>query len=62
MLREQLNKRLMELKGEQKNAEQFIRDLDLKRRELEMTLIRVNGAIWVLEEELAKYAEMKDKP
>jgi uncharacterized coiled-coil protein SlyX len=53
-MREQLEQRLAALKAELAIGEKILVDLDEKRANLRETLLRISGAIQVLEEELAK--------
>ena len=53
-MRTQLQRRLTELKNEFDAGQKALADLDQKRHALEQTLLRISGAIQVLEEELAK--------
>jgi len=52
-----LKKRLKELKGELATGQQQMHELDKRRDELQSTLLRISGAIQVLEELLAQQAE-----
>lgn len=53
-MREQLEQRLTLLKAELETGERVLADLDTKRGNLKETLLRISGAIQVLEEELAR--------
>lgn len=53
-MKEQLEQRLQQLKTEYESGQQVIADLDKRRAEVQPTLLRIQGAIQVLEEELAK--------
>ncbi len=53
-MREQLETRLQELKAEFESGQKMLAELDQKRANLEKTLLRISGAIQVLEEELKK--------
>ncbi|MBI3796517.1 MAG: hypothetical protein HY268_06035 [Deltaproteobacteria bacterium] len=53
-MREQLQQRLAALKAELEIGEKILVDLEVKRANLRETLLRISGAIQVLEEELAK--------
>ena len=53
-MKEQLEKRLQELKSEFEAGQKAMAELQQKRINLENTLLRISGAIQVLEEELAK--------
>ena len=56
-MREQLQRRLEELKAELEAGQKMLNDLDAKRENLRQTLLRISGAVQILEEELAKVAE-----
>lgn len=51
---DQLEKRLEELKEEFENGQKMLSDLDRRKSSLKETLLRIAGAIQVLEEELKK--------
>ncbi len=53
-MKTQLEKRLAELKSEFEAGQKMLADLDKKRSELETTLLRISGAIQVIEEMLAQ--------
>ena len=53
-MREQLEERLTSLKAELETGERVLADLEAKRANLRETLLRISGAIQVLEEELAR--------
>jgi chromosome segregation ATPase len=50
----QLQSRLAQLKNEYESGEKMLAELEAKQRTLRETLLRISGAIQVLEEELAK--------
>ena len=52
-MKKQLEKRLKELKTEYESGQKMLADLESKAANLRNTLIRISGAIQVLEEELA---------
>ncbi len=56
-MKEQLEQRVKELKAEFESGQKMLADLEAKQAELRNTLLRITGAIQVLEEELAKYSE-----
>jgi len=56
-MREQLQKRLEELKAELETGQKMLNELEVKRENLRQTLLRISGAVQILEEELAKAAE-----
>ena len=56
-MKDQLEQRLTELKAEFEAGQQMLAELESKQANLEKTLLRIGGAIQVLEEELAKGSE-----
>ncbi len=56
-MQEQLQKRLQSLKAEYEAGQQVLANLEAKKAGLRETLIRISGAIQVLEEELAIVVE-----
>ncbi len=50
----QLQHRLAQLKAEYESGEQMLAEMEQKQRTLRDTLLRISGAIQVLEEELGK--------
>jgi prefoldin subunit 5 len=52
-MREQLEQRVSELKAEHQKGQQMLAELEGKQAELRQTLLRITGAIQVLEELLA---------
>lgn len=58
-MKEQLTCRLEDLKKEYETGQKMLADTEMKRAELQNTLLRISGAIQVLEEMLAE--ESKDK-
>lgn len=56
-MREQLQKRVEQLREEFENGEKMLADLERRQASLRETLMRIAGAIQVLEEELSKSAE-----
>jgi hypothetical protein len=52
-MREQLEQRVRELKAEQQKGHQMLAELEGREADLRQTLLRINGAIQVLEEMLA---------
>jgi hypothetical protein len=64
-LKAQLEQRLTELKSEFEAGQKMLADLEKKRNELEATMLRISGAIQVIEEMLTKDGnekETKEKP
>jgi len=53
-MREQLEKRLEQLKAEFEAGQKMLAELEAKEANVRETLLRISGAIQVLEEELAK--------
>lgn len=53
-MRQQLENRLKELRAEFESGQKALADLEVKQMNLRNTLLRISGAIQVLEEELAK--------
>lgn len=51
-MQERLEHRLKELKAEFEAGQRMLTELETKRLEMEKTLLRISGAIQVLEEEL----------
>jgi predicted nuclease with TOPRIM domain len=56
-MHQQLTQRLEKLKSEYASGEQMLADLEARQRALRETLLRISGAIQVLEEELAQGEE-----
>jgi len=52
--KERLQKRLAELRAEQENGRRLLGDLEAKATELRATILRITGAIQVIEEMLAQ--------
>lgn len=53
-MKTQLQQRLQTLKTEYTSGQKVLADLEAKQTEVQHTLLRIQGAIQVLEEELAK--------
>ncbi len=53
-MKHQLEHRLKELRSEFESGQKTLADLEVKQMNLRNTLLRISGAIQVLEEELAK--------
>jgi prefoldin subunit 5 len=49
-MRERLEQRVSELKAEQEKGQHMLAEIDARQAELRQTLIRISGAIQVLEE------------
>ena len=56
-MKEQLEKRLAELKAEFESGQKVMADLEAKQANLRDTLLRISGAIQILEEEIGKVSE-----
>jgi ABC-type transporter Mla subunit MlaD len=52
-MREQLEQRVSELKAEQEKGQRMLAEIDARQAELRQTLLRISGAIQVLDELLA---------
>ena len=63
-MKEQIQQRLKELKNEFDAGQKMLADLEGKRASLSESMLRISGAIQVLEEELARpeKAESNEKP
>jgi hypothetical protein len=61
-MREQLEQRVRELKAEQHKGQQMLAELEAREAELRQTLLRISGAIQVLEEMLAGPAARNGTP
>lgn len=59
-MKEQLEQRLKELKAEFESGQKMLAELEARQTTLRESLLRISGAIQVLEEELAK--ERKQEP
>lgn len=56
-MREQLQQRLQSLKTEYEAGQKMLAELETKQANLHQTMLRIQGAIQVLEEELARAEE-----
>lgn len=56
-MKEQLEARIHELKAELESGQKLMMDLEEKRNNLSVTMLRIGGALQVLEELLAKVEE-----
>lgn len=61
-MKEQLSRRLEQLKSEFESGQKMLAELDAKRNGLQQTLLRISGAIQVLEEECAKQPASAAEP
>jgi hypothetical protein len=57
-MQQQLEQRLKQLKVEFEAGQKMLADLEAKQANLRTTLLRISGAIQVIEEELAKESEL----
>lgn len=57
-LRKQLEQRLNELKKEYESGQSFLAELESRQANVKEALLRIAGAVQVLEEELAKTEEI----
>ena len=60
-MKAQLEKRLSELKSEYESGQKALAELETKQANLRTTLLRISGAIQVLEEELGRMASENKK-
>ena len=51
-MRDQLSERLTQLKSEFESGQKVLRDLEVRQQDVRDTLLRIGGAIQVLEEKL----------
>ncbi|NES84097.1 MAG: hypothetical protein F6K10_23305 [Moorea sp. SIO2B7] len=56
-MKEQLEKRLAELKTEFESGQKVMAELEAKQANLRDTLLRISGAIQILEEEIEKLSQ-----
>jgi predicted nuclease with TOPRIM domain len=56
-MKEQLTARLEKLKGEFESGQKMLADLEAKQANLQQTLLRISGAIQVLEELLVQESQ-----
>jgi hypothetical protein len=56
-MKERLVQRTAELKKEYESGQKTLADLEMRQANIRNTLLRISGAIQVLEEELAKESE-----
>lgn len=60
-MKQQLEQRLKDLKAEFESGQKMLADMEVKQANMRDTLLRISGAIQVLEEELAKENQTADK-
>ncbi len=53
-MKDQLEERINELKGEFENGKKILEELEMKRTNLTQTLLRISGALQVLEDLIPK--------
>jgi hypothetical protein len=58
----EIEKRLAELKKEFDEGQKMLADLDAKREQVKQTLLRISGAIQVLEELQKEKASVESEP
>jgi uncharacterized coiled-coil protein SlyX len=61
-MKEQLEQRLKELKAEFESGHKALAELENRQADLRNTLLRISGAIQVLEEELGKFSSDSTEP
>ena len=61
-MRDELEKRLKELQTEFESGQNALNELETKKQNLRETLLRISGAIQVLEEELDKHNSANGEP
>ena len=61
-MKTELEKRLATLKSEYETGQKMLTELEQKRSQLEATMLRISGAIQVIEELLAPETEKTEKP
>ena len=61
-MRENLEQRLTQLKAEFEAGQKMLADLETKKNEIQATVLRISGAIQVLEELLAQDSETAGNP
>lgn len=59
-MKEQLEQRLQKLKAEFESGQKMLADVEARQAELHKTLLRISGAIQVVEELLAPEVESED--
>ena len=58
-MKQQLEQRLKELRAEFESGQRTLGEMEIKQANLRNTLLRISGAIQVLEEELAKESKQE---
>lgn len=59
IVKEQIEQRLSQLKAELENGQKMLAELETKQTNLRSTLLRISGAIQVLEEMLAQQKQVE---
>jgi hypothetical protein len=59
-MKEQLEKRVKELRAEFESGQKALADMEFKQTNLRNTLLRISGAMQVLQEELEKESKSND--
>ncbi len=59
-MKQQLEQRLQSLKAEFESGQKMLAELEAKQANLRETLLRISGAIQVIEEELSKASEVTE--
>ena len=60
-MKEQLEKRLAQLKAEFESGQKIMAELEAKQANVRDTLLRISGAIQILEEEISKVSQEEEK-
>lgn len=61
LMKEQLENRIKELKSQLESGQKMMEEIETKRTNLGYTILRISGAIQVLEEMLEKTGEKQDQ-
>lgn len=61
LMQKQLEERLLELKKEFESGQTMLLELEKQQSNIRETLLRISGAIQVLEEELKKYQAINNR-
>lgn len=59
-MKQQLEQRLQSLKSEFESGQKILAELEVKQANIRETLLRISGAIQVIEEELSKASEVAE--
>lgn len=60
-MKEQLEKRLAKLKAEFESGQKVMAELEAKQGNVRDTLLRISGAIQILQEEISKVSQEEEK-